>query len=74
MDYAGTRTALGSAGLMVESQADGALHVVWNGKSKAWLQMGGDRPSDISREANGRRATDQGVRGTAVFDKSEGLT
>jgi beta-glucosidase len=74
MDYAGTRTALGSAGLMVESQADGALHVVWNGKLKAWLQMGGDRPSDISREANGRRATDQGVRGTAVFDKSEGLT
>jgi beta-glucosidase len=53
MDYAGTRTALGSAGLMVESQADGALHVVWNGKSKAWLQMGGDKPSDISREANG---------------------
>jgi len=53
MDYAGARTALGSAGLMVESQADGALHVVWNGKSKAWLQMGGDKPSDISREANG---------------------
>ena len=53
MDYAGTRTTLGSAGLMVESQADGALHVVWNGKSKAWLQMGGDKPSDISREANG---------------------
>jgi beta-glucosidase len=53
MDYAGTRTALGSAGLMVESQADGALHAVWNGKSKAWLQMGGDKPSDISREANG---------------------
>jgi hypothetical protein len=48
MEYAGTRTALGSAGLMVESQADGALHVVWNGKSKAWLQMGGDSPSDIS--------------------------
>ena len=53
MDYAGTRTALGSAGLIVESQADGALHVAWNGKSKAWLQMGGDKPSDISREANG---------------------
>jgi len=53
MDYAGARTALGSAGLMVESQADGALHVVWNGKSKAWLRMGGDKPSDISREANG---------------------
>ncbi len=53
VDYAGTRTALGSAGLKVESQADGALHVVWNGKSKAWLEMGADRPSDISREANG---------------------
>src|SRR5258706_14312887 len=52
MAYAGTRTALGS-GLLVESQAEGALHVVWNGKSKAWLQMGGDKPSDISREANG---------------------
>jgi beta-glucosidase len=53
MDYVGTRTALDSGGLMVESQADGALHVVWNEKSKAWLQMGGDSPSDISREANG---------------------
>ena len=53
MDYAGTRTALGSAGLMVESQVDGALHVVWKGKSKAWLEMGGDTPTDISREANG---------------------
>jgi beta-glucosidase len=53
MDYAGTRIALGSTGLMVESQADGALHVVWNGRSKAWLQLGADRPSDISREANG---------------------
>jgi beta-glucosidase len=53
IDYAGTRTALDSAGLMVESQTDGALHVVWSGKSKAWLQMGGDKPSDISREANG---------------------
>jgi beta-glucosidase len=53
VDYAGMDVALGSAGLMVESQADGALHVVWNGKSKAWLQMGADRPSDLSREANG---------------------
>jgi beta-glucosidase len=53
MDYAGTRTALSSAGLIVESQADGALHAVWNGKSRAWLEMGGDKPSDISREANG---------------------
>ena len=54
MDYDGTRTALhGSNGLILDSQADGALHAVWNGKSKAWLQVGGDEPSDISREANG---------------------
>ena len=54
MDYVGTRTTLyGSAGLMLESQADGALHAVWNGKSKAWLEMGADQASDISREANG---------------------
>ncbi len=51
VDYVGTRTTL--SGLMLESQTDGALHVVWNGKSKAWLQLGGDKPSDISREANG---------------------
>ena len=54
MDYVGTRTTLyGSAGLMLESQGDGALHAVWNGKSKAWLEMGADQASDISREANG---------------------
>ena len=54
MAYVGTRTTLhGSAGLMLESQADGALHAVWNGKSKAWLEMGADKPSDIGREANG---------------------
>src|ERR1700751_2212726 len=35
------------------TQADGALHAVWKGKSKAWLQLSGDNPSDISREANG---------------------
>ncbi len=53
-EYAGTRTALsGSDGLMVESQADGALHAVWKGESKAWLEMGAERASDISREANG---------------------
>lgn len=51
VDYVGTRT--GSAGLMLESQPDGALHAVWNGKSKAWLEMGADKPTDISREANG---------------------
>jgi len=54
MDYVGTRTTLtGSAGLMLESQPDGALHAVWNGKSKAWLEMGADKPTDIGREANG---------------------
>jgi len=54
VDYVGTRIALsGSAGLMLEPEADGALHAVWNGKSKAWLEMGADQPSDISREANG---------------------
>jgi beta-glucosidase len=54
MDYVGARTTLsGSAGLMLESQADGGLHALWNGKSKAWLEMGADKPSDISREANG---------------------
>jgi beta-glucosidase len=41
------------SGLMLESQPDGAMHALWNGKSKAWLQMGADKPSDISREANG---------------------
>jgi beta-glucosidase len=54
MDYAGTRATLhGSAGLTLESQPDGALHAVWNGKSKAWLEMGADKPTDIGREANG---------------------
>jgi beta-glucosidase len=50
VDYVGTRTTL--PGLMVESQPDGALHAIWNGKSKTWLQMGAEKPSDISREAN----------------------
>ena len=54
MDYVGTRTTLyGSAGLMVEPQADLALHLVWNGKSAAWFEVGADTPSDLSREANG---------------------
>ena len=54
MDYVGTRATLsGSAGFMLETQPDGALHAVWNGKSKAWLEMGADKPTDISREANG---------------------
>jgi beta-glucosidase len=54
MEYVGKRITLsGSAGLMLESQADGALHAVWTGKSKAWLQLRGEKPSDVSREANG---------------------
>jgi beta-glucosidase len=54
VDHVGSRTILnGSTGLMLESQGDGALHAAWNGASKAWLQMGADKPSDISREANG---------------------
>ena len=53
LDYSGTHTTLsGPAGLMLESQADGALHAVWKGKSKAWLQLRGEKPSDVSREAN----------------------
>ena len=52
-DYTGTRTTLGSDSLIVESQADGALHAMWSGKSTAWLQVGGNKPSDVSREANG---------------------
>ena len=51
-DYVGTRTTLyASAGLMLESQPDGALHAAWNGKSKAWVEMGADKPTDISRDA-----------------------
>jgi beta-glucosidase len=54
VEHVGSRTILnGSAGLMLESQADGALHAMWNGASKAWLEMGADKPSDINREANG---------------------
>ena len=54
MEYVGTHTTLyGSAGLMMEPQDDGALHVAWNGKSQAWLEMGADKPTDIAREANG---------------------
>jgi beta-glucosidase len=42
-----------SAGLILETQKDGALHATWNGASKAWLEIGADKPSDVSREANG---------------------
>ncbi|HET7106463.1 MAG TPA: glycoside hydrolase family 3 N-terminal domain-containing protein [Candidatus Acidoferrum sp.] len=54
VDFAGTRISLsGSAGLILELQADGALHAVWNGKSNALLRLRGEKPSDVSREANG---------------------
>jgi beta-glucosidase len=54
VDHVGTRTILNrSAGLILESQRDGALHATWNGSSKAWVEMGADKPSDVSREANG---------------------
>ena len=54
MEYVGTRTTLyGSSSLTLEPQADGALHAVWNGKSKAWLEIGADKSTDVSREANG---------------------
>jgi beta-glucosidase len=54
VDHVGSRTTLnGTAGLVLESQGDGALHATWNGASKAWLEMGADKPSDVSREANG---------------------
>jgi beta-glucosidase len=54
VDHIGSRTTLNrSEGLTLESQGDGALHATWNGASKAWLEMGADKPSDVSREANG---------------------
>jgi beta-glucosidase len=63
MAYVGARITLhDSAGLMLESQPDGALHAIWNGKSKAWLEMGADKPTDISREANGAMMLSLAVR------------
>jgi beta-glucosidase len=54
VEHVGTRTILNrSAGLVLESPRDSALHATWNGASKAWLEMGADKPSDLSREANG---------------------
>jgi beta-glucosidase len=54
VDHVGTRTTLNhSAGLTLESQGDGALRATWNGTSKAWLEVGAAKPSDVSREANG---------------------
>jgi beta-glucosidase len=50
---------------MLESQAGGSLHAVWSGKSRAWLEMGAEKPSDISREANGAMMLSLTVRVTA---------
>jgi hypothetical protein len=50
VDYVGTQTTLSeSAGLMLESQGDSALHATWNGASNSWSEMGADKPSDVSR-------------------------
>ena len=44
VDHVGSRTILnGSAGLMLESPGDGALHAAWNGASTAWLEVGADK-------------------------------
>lgn len=54
MDYVGTRAALyGTTALTVSPQPDGAIRAVWNGKGRAALEVGADKPSDIAREANG---------------------
>jgi beta-glucosidase len=54
MDYVGTQATLyGTAALAVSPQDDGAVHAIWNGKAKAALEVGADKPSDIAREANG---------------------
>ncbi len=54
MDYVGTQATLyGTAALTLSPQDDGAVKAVWNGKAKAALEVGADKPSDIAREANG---------------------
>jgi len=54
MDYVGTQTTIyGTAALTVSPQDDGAVKAVWNGKARAALEVGADKPSDIAREANG---------------------
>ena len=54
MDYVGTQATLyGTAALTVTPETDGAVKAVWNGKAKAALEVGADKPSDIAREANG---------------------
>ena len=54
MGYVGTRTTLyGTAALTLEPGDGQALHAVWTGKSKAWLEVAAARPTDVGREANG---------------------
>jgi beta-glucosidase len=54
MDYVGSQATLyGTAALTVSPQEDGAVKAAWNGKGKAALEVGADKPSDIAREANG---------------------
>jgi beta-glucosidase len=54
MDYVGTQATLyGTAALTLSPETDGAVKAVWNGKAKAALEVGADKPSDIAREANG---------------------
>lgn len=54
MDYVGTTTTLyGNASLTLSPAGDKSLHLVWNGKSRAWFEVAAKTPTDISREANG---------------------
>ena len=67
MDYVDTQATLyGSAALTVSPQADGAIKAVWNGKGKAALEVGADKPSDIAREANGAMMISLSVRVNAA--------
>ncbi|ESQ84784.1 1,4-beta-D-glucan glucohydrolase [Asticcacaulis sp. AC466] len=63
MEYVGTQATLyGSAALTVSPQDDGALHAMWNGKARAALEVGAEKPSDIAREANGAMMISLSVR------------
>ena len=54
MDYVGTTTTLyGNASLTLSPTGDKSLHLVWNGKSRAWFEVAAKTQTDISREANG---------------------
>jgi len=67
MDYVGTQTTLyGTAALTVSPETDGAIKATWNGKAKAALEVGADKPSDIAREANGAMTISLSVRVNAA--------